>query len=75
MSWEIVFPLCPSRGEQARLARADRESALPIGPLRGDVSPLNMFLNPDLPFITPQAMTSKPPQFSSVDTRNPSAPL
>jgi len=32
-----------NRGEQARLARAKQESALPIGPLRGDVSPLNMF--------------------------------
>ncbi len=34
-----------NRGEQARLARAKRESALPIGPLRGDVSPLNMFMD------------------------------
>ena len=31
------------RGEQARLARAKRESALPIGPLRGDISPLKYF--------------------------------
>ena len=32
-------------GEQVRLARAKRESALPIGPLKGDVSPLNTFMD------------------------------
>ncbi len=34
-----------NRREQARLARAKRKSALPIGPLRRDVSPLNTFMD------------------------------
>jgi len=39
----LADEISEKRGEQARLARAKRESALPIGPLRGDISPLNMF--------------------------------
>jgi len=38
---------CPglSRGDQARLARARGEAALPIEPSRGDVSPLEYLVN------------------------------
>jgi len=38
MKQTLADQISEKRGEQARLARAERESALPIEPSRGDIS-------------------------------------
>ena len=44
ISLRLLSGKVSKKGEQARLARAKRESALPIGPLRGDISPLKYLI-------------------------------